>query len=160
VSEKYGFQNGRCNNKKNRRLFLTCIFLHSAVSAERITPQTTSHASALAISHTSASLKVLLSVDLVHSTLRHTSQNHVKISLLFSATKVSSKSTYMLQYATQSVDHVIRINNKIPYIPLLCILFTKFSTTCFGHYYGHLQGNIIITSIKGTNVVSCVTVTP
>ena len=48
-------------------LIWTCIFLHSLVNAERTTPQTTSHASGLAISHTSGLLKVLLSVDLVHS---------------------------------------------------------------------------------------------
>ena len=44
--------------------------------------------------------------------------------------------------------------------PLLSMLFTNFLPTCFGRYYGHLQGNIIITKIQGTNVVSCVDVTP
>ena len=36
----------------------------------------------------------------------------------------------------------------------------KISPICFGRYYGHLQGNIIITRIRGTNAVSCVAVTP
>jgi hypothetical protein len=72
-------------------LIWTCIFLHSPVNVEWTTPQTTSHASGLAVSHTSGSLKVLLSVDLVHSTMRHTSQIHVKVSSLFSATNLTVK---------------------------------------------------------------------
>jgi hypothetical protein len=72
-------------------LILTCIFLHSPVDAERTTPQTTPREYALAISHTSGSVKVLLSVYLIHSTLRHTSQNNLEVSLLFSATKLTVK---------------------------------------------------------------------
>jgi len=72
-------------------LIWTCIFLHSPVNADRTTAQTTTHKSGLAILHKSGSLKVLLSVDLARFTLRHTSQNHVKVSLLFNTTNLTVK---------------------------------------------------------------------
>jgi len=46
------------------------------------------------------------------------------------------------------------MTNKMHFNIVWCILFTTFSTTCFGLYSGHIQGDVLITRIQLWLIVS------
>ena len=61
-------------------------------------------------------------------------------------------SGFCLQFYKPKVNgRNIQITNDMHFGGLWCILFTLFSTTCFGRYCGHLQGEIIAIIVQYYN---------